>query len=281
MLLTLSASCIRSMFAPGRGGRGKLSVMELPDLARRTLGLHGLNVPTDLLAGLSREQLERLRDRADKAGAACLVLVEDEPLPLGVESESVAAGAVDRLRRVVQAGQLLGCNAVTVRPSGADAPEVLQRTAERMRKVVQSAEKIELNVLITPSEGLTASPERVTDLIKRIGGFRVGTFPDFQAAAASPDPVGYLRRLTPYAAVVSATTLRFVSASDGKKDPSPDDEVTHQPYDLKPLVEAILSVGYDGTLAVDYRGEGDATLGIVRSRRALEAMLDLEVPGEA
>lgn len=280
MLLTLSASCIRSMFAPAGGGAGRLTIMELPAFTRRTLGLHGLNVPTDLLAGLSREELERFRERADKSGAACLAVIDHEPLALGAESESAGAAAVDRLRRVVRAGQLLGCNAVAVRPAGPDTPEALQRTAERMRRVVQSAEKVELNVLITPGEGLTATPERVTDLIKKVGGFRVGTFPDFQTAAATPDPVAYLRRLTPYASVVSATTIRFVSA-DGRPDPAPADAVQHQPYALKPLTDALLSVGYDGSLAVDYRGAGDATLGVVRSRKALEALLDLEPAGEA
>jgi sulfate adenylyltransferase len=35
-------------------------------------------------------------------------------------------------------------------------------------------------------------------------------------------------------------------------------------------VEAIASVGYDGSVAVDYRGDGDLTLGLLRSRSALE-----------
>jgi hypothetical protein len=112
-----------------------------------------------------------------------------------------------------------------------------------------------------------------------VGGFRVGTFPDFQAAASVPDPVAYLRRLTPYAAVVSASTLKFAPDKAAGKAAADDEESgvwKHQPYDLEPLVAAILSVGYDGTLAVEYRGTGDAKVGVMRSRQALERLLEGE-----
>ena len=71
MLLTLSAVSLRSMLAKGRGGRAKLELLDLPRYTREELGLHGLNLNTDLLAGQSREMLEKLRERADKAGCAC------------------------------------------------------------------------------------------------------------------------------------------------------------------------------------------------------------------
>ncbi len=279
MLLTLSASCIRHMLNPGKSGKARLALHDLPDYTRQALGLHGLNLPTDLLSGLTGQQIERLRERADKAGAAVLVLIEHEPLSFGEAAEGSATRALERLRRVIQAGQLLGCNAVAIRAQGPDDAGVLQRTAERMRKVIQGAEKLELNVLLWPTEGLTATPERVTELIKKIGGFRVGTLPDFQVAAALQDPTSYLRRLTPYASVIAATTLKFVGLK-GDAEPGPDEPVRHQPYELKPLVEAILSVGYDGTLSVDYRGSGDATLGVVRSRKLFEGLLGLETAPE-
>ncbi|MBX3377919.1 MAG: TIM barrel protein [Phycisphaeraceae bacterium] len=273
MLLTLSAVSLRSMLAKGRGGRAKLELLDLPRFTREDLGLHGLNLSTELLTGVSREVLEKLRERADKAGCACLLLIESEPQPFGDAGEAPAAGAVERMQRVIQAASLLGCNAVAVRVSGEDTPECFARTADRLRKAVHRAEKMELNLLISPHTGLTQTPERITELIKKIGGFRVGTFPDFQAAAASGDPTNYLRRLTPYASVVSATTIKFVG---GKEEEEAEGPLKHQPYDLEPLVNAILSVGYDGTLGIDYRGTGDAKVGVLRSRAALESLLDVE-----
>lgn len=278
MLLTLTATSLRSLFAKGRGGRAKLELLDLPRFTREELGLHGLNLSTDLLAGVGRDILEKLRERADKAGCACLLLIESEPQAFGDSSESAAGAAVERMQRVIQAASILGCNAVAVRPIGEDDTAVFARTADRMRKTVERAEKLELNLLIAPHTGLTQTPERITDLIKKVGGFRVGTFPDFQAAAASSDPVNYLRRLTPYASVVSATTVKFV-AGKGEKDLDSADvsgPVKHQSYDLEPLVNAILSVGYDGTLGIDYRGTGDPKIGVIRSRMALEGLLDVD-----
>jgi sugar phosphate isomerase/epimerase len=283
MLLTLSATSLKAMLTPGKGGKAKLDLFDLPEYTRRELGLHGLTLPTDLLAGTTRDQLERLRERADKAAAAILLLVEAEPQPFGDEEESVWSGAIDRLGRVIEAGHLLGCNAVAVRVEGADDPGCMSRTAERLRKAVRKAERLELNVLISPTEGLTALPERVTELIKKVGGFRVGTYPDFQAAAASGDAATYLRRLTPYAAVVCASTMKFTvdkPPGDVAEEGAPSRPPKHGPYAIEPLVDAITAVGYDGTLAIEYRGTGDATLGVKRTRQLLESLLRTEEESE-
>lgn len=272
MLLTLSASCMRSYLVKGRAAKPRLDLLDLPQFARQDLGLHGLNLSTDLLAGVSRDLLERLRERADKAACACLLLIESESQPFGDANAQVAAAAVDRLQKVIQAAHILGCNSVAVKAAGADDPDVFQRTSERLRKGVDKAERLEINVLLAPHDGLTATPERITELIKKVGGFRVGTFPDFQAAAASKDPVSYLRRLTPYASVVSASTVKF-TVEKGAESDAPDAPAKHGPYALDDLIAAILSVGYDGTLAIDYRGTGDAKLGVLRSRYALERLL--------
>ena len=268
MLLTLTAISMKSVLQRGRAGKPKLELHDLPQFTRDELGLHGLNISTELLAGITRDRVERLRERADKAGCACLLLIESEAQPLGDSSDAKAAGAVERLQRVVQAAHVLGCSALAIRAQGPDDPTVFQRTVDRLRKVVEKAERLELNVLISPTAGLTSTPERITELIKKVGGFRVGTFPDFQAAAESADAISYLRRLTPYASVVSASTEKFAAEKENAGEPGP-----HSPYDLTPLVQAILSVGYDGTLAIDYRGGGDAKLGIIRSRVALERLL--------
>lgn len=40
------------------------------------------------------------------------------------------------------------------------------------------------------------------------------------------------------------------------------------------MLKAIASVGFEGTLAIDYRGDGDGTLGVMQSRDAIEACLE-------
>ncbi len=281
MLLTLSANSLRALLAKGKTGKSKLDLLDLPTVAREELGLHGLSLATEHLAGLARDKYDRLRERADKAGCACLLLVESEAQALGDASEATGRACVDRLIRVIQAGSILGCNAVAVRPQGADNPEVFQRTVDRLKKAVERAERLEVNVLIWPGAGLTSTSERVTEIIKKVGGFRVGTLPDFETAAAMPDPVGYLRRITPYASAVLAATQKFAGPKGKKLEdevPANADGLEHGPYELGGLIESILSVGYDASLSIDYRGTGDPKLGVLRSRVAFERLLGLDEP---
>jgi len=324
MLLTLSASCLRSLLLPsGRAKRPKMALGEVPQFTRESLGLSGVNLSTDLLAGADRSVLEHIRERADKASCACLLLVEADTQKFGAVDDAVGKAAAARMTRVVEAAQILGCSSAALRIEAEDSEPALARVALRLKSVVERAEKLDVNLLIAPHKGLTATPERLADLIKKVGGFRIGTFPDFEAAAAQKDPTSYLRRLTPYASVVSASTRKFSEprqitkskpkagvkkavdpeevlddadegpelpedilaelaaefGPDGKGETAPaEPEVLliaeHESYPLKPLIAAVASVGYDGTLAVDYRGEGDVVQGITYSRNALQHALN-------
>lgn len=271
VLLTLTATCLQPMLT-GKA-KARLALEDLPRFTRDVLGLGGLNLSTDLLVGADRARLEDLRERADKAACACLLLIESEPQSLASADAAAAAAAVQRVTKVVEAAHVLGCSSVAVRVQGADSDALLVPAAQNLRKVVERGEKLDINVLISPHAGLTRTPERVAEMIKKVGGFRIGTFPDFQAAAESPDPSVYLHRLTPYATVVSASTVQFGPVK-GKDSPDvPMELIVHKAYDLKPLVEAVSAVGYDGPLALDYRGTGDVTMGLARSRDVLRRVL--------
>lgn len=378
MLLTLSARCIRPLVTPaGRGKKAQLDMLDLPRFARETLGLHGLALSTELLAGADRARLEAIRDRGDRAGCACLLLSEYDGQNFGSTNENVVGAASERTRRVIEAAHILGCSAASVRIEAPDDDAALARVANALRPVVERAEKLDMNLLLAPGKGLTSRPDRVTELLKKVGGFRIGTYPDFEVAAASSDPVQYLQRLTPYATAVCAATISLkeptpggaskrkssppppllsrtprddeddeeadekpsatkkkagkkgakaeepelppaeakgTKAAKGKKGEAPppppppaeepeteddedfegDDEIEdlidevmaaaedevaplvamdHEPYDLEPLVRAIVNVGYDGPLAIEYRGQGDLVMGITQSRDTLLALI--------
>ncbi|MEM8757220.1 MAG: hypothetical protein AAGF47_05500 [Planctomycetota bacterium] len=347
MLLTLHAASLRSMLAPGRG-KPKLALADLPRFARQDLDMSGLMLTTDLLKGATRTLLEDLRETADKQRCACLLLIEPEPLKLADESDKVGGAGVERAKRVLQAASLLGCNAASIAINSPDEDDFVDFAADRIRQIVETADRLDMSLLISPREGLTEKPERVTELIKKIGGFRVGTLPDFADAIRTDDPAAYLRKLVPYASVVCATTMDMSppesatrddggetepvaepgneQAADQKADrpateaPDPDaepsseaespedpagdgeaaiedelgvgpgggleslinavlseeaieeedDPPTHSPYELQPLVDAVHSVGFDGSLAVRYIGDGDPVVGTDLSRWALE-----------
>jgi sugar phosphate isomerase/epimerase len=222
MLLTLHAASLEPILAPSRG-KPSLTLQDLPRFARQELDMHGLNLPTTLLKGATRSLLEGLRERADKERCACLVLIEPEPLALADESDVVGGAGVERAKKVLNAASLLGCSAVAVRVNSRDEDDFVDFAADRFRQIVETADRLDINVLVQPHRGLTERPERLTELIKKIGGFRVGTMPDFADAVSSADPGSYLRKLVPYASIVCATTQDLVPPE------MPPEEETDEP----------------------------------------------------
>lgn len=343
MLLTLNTSSLRSLLAPSPGaggGKPALQLLDIPAFARETLGLHGLNVTTDLLKGADRARLAEFRDRADKAACACLLLIETAPQPFADHSDDLGEQAIIRTERVIEAAHILGCNAAAITIAGHDDDEGFSLAVDRLQIAIEAAERRELNLLISPAPGITQRPERVTELIKQVGRFRLMTFPDFQTAFESGDAEAYLKRLTPYAGAVNASLIDFEvlesddsalqqaaeaaleelaaefaaatggkapararsRAAEGDPDAAPDadpdaepdaepdadddepldpfavlqsEQVEHLSFPLAPLIETIRSVGFDGSLAIEYRGTDDPVIGIAHAKAALEAAIAL------
>lgn len=218
MLLSLNVRSIRDLVAPKRG-RARVALTDAPRYTREELGLHGLTLTTDVLKGATRQILEGIRDSGDKSGCAVLALTEVEPQRLGDPNETKGLAGVDRMLKVVEAASLLGCNSCGVSVIAKDTEEGFEYAVERLRMIVERAERLEINLLLVPHEGLTADPVRLTELIKKVGGFRIGTQPDFEVAAGQDDPMTYLKRLTPYASVVNASTIDFVEADPDEAPP--------------------------------------------------------------
>ncbi len=280
MLLTMSLSS--PAVVKGLSPQGLIGA---PRAVHEQFGLSGLNLSTSVLKGADRAALAGLRDAADRAGCARLVLVEP-PLALADPRGTRADEALARARRLVEAASLLGCNSLALGVAGKNDDDTFELAVDQLKEITEAAEKRELNILISPADGLTADPDRVAELIKRVGGFRIGTYPDFQTASKAKDPIAYLRRLAPYAWAVSASTIEFVDLAEeaGLEESGNEDEELdalaellsapeHVTYDIDAMVQAIAAVGYDGTLAVDYRGDA-GTLGIRQSCEALEAALE-------
>lgn len=264
MLLTLTSGSLRHRLT--RNGKGGLTVLDLPQFTINTLGLHGLNLSASTLAGWSLEELDKLRDRADKAACPCLVLVEEGPLSFGHSDERMREHAAERVRRLAVGANRLGCSAIAFTCAAAATSEALEQTADEIRNLMPHVERLELQILLSQGEGLTASTEQLTALIKRIGGFRIGSLPSFAAAAqaGAGDPTEGLRKLAPYAGAIHATVEGF-----SKKG-------VHKGCDLGRCVSAIRNVGFLNTLAIDYVGEGDPIAHIEQARDVLQKAIDSE-----
>lgn len=297
MLLTLTASCLKGMLLPiGRSKKPKMEIMDLPAFTRDSLGLSGFNLSTDLLVGADRAKLEAIRERTDRASCSCLLLIEPEPQHFGARDEKKVAASTQRMTNVIDAAHLLGCSAASMKIEAPDDDETLLRVAKALKPIMDRAERNDINLALSPHAGLTYRPERVTELLKKVGGFRIGTYPDFQTAHAygegKPEgAVGYLHRLTPYASAVCVSTTGFgVPAKAKGKAKAPALDITapetileprasvHVEYDLRPMLDAVRSVGYDGPLALDYRGPGDVPAGLRLARGNVLTALGAEDP---
>ncbi|MDX2114268.1 MAG: hypothetical protein SFZ24_01435 [Planctomycetota bacterium] len=265
MLLTLSIKAVWNL--PQFSGRTS-GPLDLPRWAREDLGVHGLTLQTSLFSGWEAARFDALRDAADKAGAPCLILVEDAPLALADQDPAKADAAVERAERVLRVASRLGCSSVAFSIGDQGNKATVESLTPRLKLVLGRAERMELNLLLAPAPGITENPEKLTGVIRKVGGFRIGSFPDFEAASKSPDPVGYLRSLAPYASGVCASFIGF------------DAKGQHKAYDVASYLDAIESVGYEAALTLEFRGKGDPVAGLRSAKSLIEARLADDVPAE-
>lgn len=259
MLLTLTASSLQHY----RRAKKPLELMSIPDFVAEELGLRGLSMNASLLRGLSAVDLEKLRDRADRARCPLLVLLEEADQDFVSDVGIVAA--LDRVAKLGLAASKLGCPSVAIRCSGI-TEENADRAAANIKRTMSRLDRYEVHLLLRPGSGITADAGRLAELIKRVGGFRIGSLPSFAAAAGTGDPGAALRRLAPYAQAVEATIKSF-----GKTG-------THDGWDLDACMQAIRSVGYQNTVGIDYIGKADPVKAITQARDLLAAAIEAEEP---
>jgi sugar phosphate isomerase/epimerase len=243
MVLTLEAGSFAGVLAGASSARGGgMQLPELPGVASAELDLRGLSVPAALLAGRSVAELETLRHAADKAGCPCLMLTESRVLDL--RGDDAEAG-LERLVRLGGAAAKLGCSALAI-PCGLGDDEDPDEVAAAIRRGVLAIERFELNLLIVPAAtGPLSEPLGVTDLIRRVGGFRIGCMPSFGHALSTRDPEATLRKLAPYAGAIQAD---LDDLGLGRSHESKAGRVL-----LGAFVAALRAVGYGHTLALSTR----------------------------
>ncbi len=262
LLVTVSASAFADRI---RDAGDPLTLVDLPSLGAGELGVRGLALPTSLLRGLGRADFDLIRDAGDKANCPSLLLHEDQPLGLADPDPAVRAGAVDRIQQLSKAAEWLGCANLGLSIAGEDGEESFEVAASTVRETMHAPSRFEVGVLLESRPGITGDPGRLTDLIKKIGGFRIGSLPDFRFAHDTGDFEGVLRRLAPYAGTIFATVGK--SARGEAPAPASRDAT---PYDLRAGVQAVLAVGYQHAICLDHAGGGGAIQAIINAREIIE-----------
>ncbi len=262
LLLTLTTASLQALLDPKADP--PRTMMDVPDFAINSLQLRGLNINAAMLAGWGLNELDALRDRADKAACPCLVLVEEEALAFGSEDDAEQEAAAERVRRLAVAGNRLGCNALAVCCRSADGDDRLEDCAEHIKSVMSDIEHLDLNLLLMPHDGLTDDPDRLTELIKRIGGFRIGAMPIYGRSSDEAAELEHLRKLAPYAGAIQLRVDKYTRA--GK----------HKGLGLAAAIDTIRKVGYLNTVTIEYTGGSDPSRAIECARVELQDAIDAE-----
>jgi hypothetical protein len=257
--MTLAAGSLKGLV-----DSGELALVDIPEFTMREFDLRGLNVPASMFTGCSIDVFDRLRDNADKAGCPVLILVEDVPLNCMVSDPKTLTASLDRIQRLAVAANRLGCNSLAISCTApAKNDDAFEATAAGLKQAIAQIDDFDLNLLLTPSAGMTDDPDRLTDLIKKVGGFRIGSYPSFAHAQKSGDAHNTLRKLAPYAGGLEITA-RSKKGGDAT-------------IDAYEAVESVLGVGYQNTIALAFEGKGDAVTTLRAARRKVaEALGQLE-----
>ena len=262
MLLALSAGSLRGLLTRAKS---PLAMHDLPAYIREELDLRGINIPSDLLSGRTLADLDRIRDRADRVGCPCLMLVETEPLDLA-GADARQAAAMERLRRLGTAANRLGCASLGLKLKDIASPAQMERAATGLRAALSEMDRWEVNLLLQPSGGLLEKGDPLVELVKKVGGFRIGALPSFLHAHQSGQLRDMLRRLAPYAQAMIADIRGF------------DAKGAHTDWSLDQCVETLRAVGYGNMLSLEWAGKGDGLKHLLRARDALaEALRATEV----
>jgi len=266
IMLILEAGSLASMLVGGGRKTASLQLWDIPSVAIEDLGLRGLSIPASLLAGRSMRDLDRLRDAADKTGCPCLVLRDETPLAFGSPRAGAGEAAMDRLQRLATAASHLGCSSLAI--ACEDHLGDSDAFAAAVREGVKLVERRELNFLLTPGGRSIDGADSVIELIRAVGGFRIGCMPTFAHAMGTSDPEGTLRRLAPYASAM----LGELEAVKTKRGEDADALVAT-------WIRAVRAVGFASTLALGAAGRSPIKR-IASAREHLEQAMAASVEEE-
>lgn len=251
----------------------------MPGFVLQQTALRGLVLDTNLLKGWSMDRLDELRISADQAGCPCLLLRETNDVNSAAKRSQQIETAMKRVELVARAATRLGCNSMSLRPAPLTSTSEIDRHAEFYRRLMERIDRLDIHLLLEPSPGVLADPHALISLVKKVGGFRIGTLPTYDIARQSDDVVAVMRTTAPYAGTVIANwtdddiaAISKPAAAARKRKPDSTDEEEADAIDPEaPVVEkclaVLINIGYEQIFAIDYLGDNEdpvAAINVIR-----------------
>jgi sugar phosphate isomerase/epimerase len=134
-----------------------------------------------------------------------------------------------------------------------------ERAVELLRNVLPVAMAFDLKLAIENHGGLSGDPAMLIEFVERFASPHIGVCLDF--GNFEEDLTGFskpVRSLAPYAIHVHAKSRAFLENGE---------EAT---IDYRAWLSALKAVKYDSAISIEYEGDGDAAVGINRTRALIE-----------
>jgi sugar phosphate isomerase/epimerase len=255
-----------------------MSLLEFPQVARREFGIRLVELnspffeyahpdsPDAAPAGAIAEgYLEELRGAAQAAGVGIVGIAVDHHGDLSSPSEPERSQAVRRHAAWIEVCKALGCDWFRANSGAKDVGPVTkaheQACVRSFAELAEQAGRSGITVLMENHWGLSADPKRMVGVLAAVDNEYCGALADFRNWPPQVDPYYALAAIAPYTKSVHA---KFLSFDDRGDDPH---------FDAPRALQILRQAGFAGRFAIEFEGELDDHLGVLKSKELLERLL--------
>lgn len=243
----------------------KPPTMDYPQFfaAVRGLDVDAVELNSPFFASQEHDYITNLKWAADSYGVHINnIAIDDGGYDLSSADSANREEAINRTVRWMDSAVILGCPNVrnnTGGPGGG-APEALELCIDSFARLTAEAEKRGLNMVIENHGGISANPDELVTLIKRINSDHIGTVPDFGNFRAD---IRYqaIEKVAPFAKQIHPKMHDF-------------DENGEQPeWDTARLVNIVKKTGFGGYWMIEFEGREEEFSGLRKSIAFLSTCL--------
>lgn len=238
---------------------GAVDGLRFPSVCAERFGLYTLEYVENHLASTEGGYLEQLKEGVRKAGSRIECVAANNDFTMVDEAER--ANQVEHVKSTLEVAAGLGARCIRLNAgwrSNEDAAE--GRVIAAMRQCVPAAEAAGVKMALENHGGFSSNPDAVLRIVRGVGSESFGTCPDW-GNFAPDDRYSALERV--YAFAVHCHVKSYTFNEDGF-------ETT---IDFPRVLEIIKESGYEGTLSIEFEGEGDEWEGVSGTTRLLRRLL--------
>ena len=255
-----------------RDQENPLSLLDYPQLSRDEFGIHAVELNSPFFryedpdnpaeSGIADTYVDELSRRADSVGVRMLSIAVDGHGNLSSLDEDERKQAVQNHKKWFDICQKLGCNAFRANSGGSHGDDVTQaeigQCIKSFRELAVVGEDTGIRVMMENHGGVSVSPDNIVQVMEAVDSKYCRVLADFLNWRPEDDKVENLRAVAPYSWATHAKFLSF------------DENGESNEIDCKSVMEIFKAVGYTNPFGIEYEGQTDDHVGVVKSKALIE-----------